>query len=144
MTMSGLRNIVFGLAFSTLAWMTPAAALPIAATQANVPSEATVQTVDYHRGWNGNGYRPYRPYAYRPYRPYRPYAAPYAYRPYRPYYRPYYRPGVQVYVEPRRYYQRSGNAHVEWCLSRYRSYNPRTDTFLAYGGTYKYCRSPYR
>lgn len=37
-----------------------------------------------------------------------------------------------------------GNAHVQWCLNRYRSYNPQTDQFLGYDGYYHYCRSPYR
>jgi hypothetical protein len=36
-----------------------------------------------------------------------------------------------------------GNGHVDWCLDRYRSYNPRTDKFLAYSGRYKHCISPY-
>ena len=41
-------------------------------------------------------------------------------------------------------YNRGGDdAHVEWCLDRYRSYNPRTDAFLAYSGRYKQCISPY-
>ena len=37
----------------------------------------------------------------------------------------------------------AGDAHVNWCLNRYRSYNPRTDMFLAYSGRYKPCISPY-
>ncbi|MFC6490278.1 BA14K family protein [Nitratireductor sp. GCM10026969] len=34
--------------------------------------------------------------------------------------------------------------HVEWCLSRYRSYDVRTDTFQPYNGPRRYCDSPYR
>ena len=56
-----------------------------------------------------------------------------------------------VYVEPRRVYREpvvvrrsSGNAHVNWCYSRYRSYDARTDTYVAYSGRVKYCNSPYR
>jgi len=45
------------------------------------------------------------------------------------------------YSVPRRYYV---NRHVEWCLGRYRSYNPRTDMYLGYDGHYHRCRSPYR
>jgi len=45
-----------------------------------------------------------------------------------------------LYSVPRRYY----NRHVEWCLGRYRSYNPNTDMFLGYDGRYHRCRSPYR
>ena len=64
--------------------------------------------------------------------------------------RGYYRP--RVYVAPRviirpapRYVYRGGyNAHVRWCLNRYRSYNPATNRFIAYGGAYKTCYSPYR
>ena len=36
-----------------------------------------------------------------------------------------------------------GGSHVEWCLNRYRSYNPRTNTFMGYDGRRHYCRSPY-
>lgn len=36
-----------------------------------------------------------------------------------------------------------GDAHVEWCLDRYRSYNPRTNTWLSYSGEIRECRSPY-
>lgn len=37
-----------------------------------------------------------------------------------------------------------GNAHVEWCLGQYRSYNPSTDTYRTYDGRNVYCNSPYR
>jgi len=43
---------------------------------------------------------------------------------------PYPRPGV--------------DAHTIWCQSRYRSYDPVTDLFLAYSGDYRACVSPYR
>ena len=36
-----------------------------------------------------------------------------------------------------------GRSHVRWCLNRYRSYNPRTDTFMGYDGHRHYCRSTY-
>ena len=35
------------------------------------------------------------------------------------------------------------DAHVNWCLNRYRSYNPRTDTFRGYDGYDHRCISPY-
>ncbi|WP_454289594.1 BA14K family protein [Rhizobium arsenicireducens] len=38
----------------------------------------------------------------------------------------------------------SSSAHVRWCMNRYRSYNPRTDTYLGFDGRYHRCRSPYR
>lgn len=37
-----------------------------------------------------------------------------------------------------------GSAHVEWCLNRYRSYDPASDTFLGYDGYRHRCNSPYR
>ncbi|MCA1405724.1 BA14K family protein [Ensifer sp. IC3342] len=52
----------------------------------------------------------------------------------------YYRPDYYS----NRYVRGGYNAHVAWCLSRYRSYNPATNRFLTYGGVYKACYSPYR
>ena len=34
-------------------------------------------------------------------------------------------------------------AHVEWCLDRYRSYNPATNTYTGYDGLQHICRGPY-
>ena len=33
--------------------------------------------------------------------------------------------------------------HVRWCLNRYRSYNPRTNLWVAYSGRRHQCNSPY-
>jgi len=41
---------------------------------------------------------------------------------------------------PRAY---ADNPHTRWCLNRYRSYDPRTDTFQPYNGPRQYCISPY-
>ncbi|MBO6813443.1 MAG: BA14K family protein [Rhizobiaceae bacterium] len=58
----------------------------------------------------------------------------------------------RVYVERRHaprtvYVQRevvhTGSAHVDWCLSRYRSYDVRSDTYQPYSGPRRYCNSPY-
>ena len=35
-----------------------------------------------------------------------------------------------------------GSRHVEWCLNRYRSYNPRTNTWVSYNGRVYQCISP--
>lgn len=35
------------------------------------------------------------------------------------------------------------SAHVQWCLNRYRSYNPATNRFLSTSGYYRVCVSPY-
>ena len=40
-------------------------------------------------------------------------------------------------------YYRGGGGHVQWCLNRYRSYNPRTNTFMGYDGHRHRCNSPY-
>lgn len=91
-------------------------------------------------------YSPYtRPYYWPAYRPYYrpsyngPYRMPY-YPPYRPFYigedSPYYRSTVPAYT--------ARSAHVSYCLSRYRTYNPATNQYHAGGGIYRYCLSPYR
>lgn len=45
---------------------------------------------------------------------------------------------------PPAYYDRGWTeAHIEWCLTRYRSYNPATNTFIGYDGYQHQCRGPY-
>lgn len=34
-------------------------------------------------------------------------------------------------------------AHIEWCLDEYRSYNPATNTYTGYDGLQHVCRGPY-
>jgi hypothetical protein len=36
-----------------------------------------------------------------------------------------------------------GSSHVEWCLDRYRSYNPSTNTWVSFSGEVHECVSPY-
>jgi hypothetical protein len=36
-----------------------------------------------------------------------------------------------------------GSSHVEWCLDRYRSYNPSTNTWVSFSGEVHECISPY-
>ncbi|HCL64878.1 MAG TPA: hypothetical protein DIC56_08590 [Rhizobium sp.] len=71
---------------------------------------------------------------YRPSPSYRPPPPP-IYRSYPPTYRrlP---PPPPVY--------RLSSAHVRWCMNRYRSYNPRNDTYFGYDGRFHRCNSPYR
>ncbi|MGN7753908.1 BA14K family protein [Sinorhizobium sp. 22678] len=45
------------------------------------------------------------------------------------------------YAAPR--YYGGGNAHVEWCYSRYRSYRAWDNTFQPYNGPRRQCYSPY-
>lgn len=40
-------------------------------------------------------------------------------------------------------YRGYGNAHVEWCYARYRSYRERDNTFQPYQGPRRQCHSPY-
>jgi hypothetical protein len=35
------------------------------------------------------------------------------------------------------------NSHIEWCLNRYRSYNPRNNTWISYSGEVHECISPF-
>jgi hypothetical protein len=61
---------------------------------------------------------------------------------YRPYYEPYY---YQPYYAQSYYYAPAyGSGHVRYCLNRYRTYDPRSDTFIGYDGYRHRCRSPYR
>lgn len=39
---------------------------------------------------------------------------------------------------------RYGNAHVQWCYNRYRSYRVYDNTFQPYNGPRRQCYSPYR
>ena len=48
-------------------------------------------------------------------------------------------PPPPVYARP----SRSWDRHIDWCLDRYRSYNPRTNQFLSSSGYFKTCRSPF-
>lgn len=40
-------------------------------------------------------------------------------------------------------YDGYGGRHVAWCLDRYRSYNPRYNTWVSYSGRVRQCISPY-
>jgi hypothetical protein len=44
---------------------------------------------------------------------------------------------------PIRYRPRGGNAHVDWCFARYRSYRAYDNTFQPYHGPRRQCHSPY-
>lgn len=51
--------------------------------------------------------------------------------------------GGPYYSEPY-YYSGGGGGHVNWCINRYRTYDPRSNTFRGYDGLLHQCRSPYR
>ncbi|MGQ0484416.1 MAG: BA14K family protein [Hyphomicrobiales bacterium] len=46
------------------------------------------------------------------------------------------------YAAPR-YYGRMSSRHVNWCFDNYRSYRPRTNTWVSYSGQVRQCISPY-
>lgn len=35
------------------------------------------------------------------------------------------------------------SSHIDWCLNRYRSYNPRNNTWVSYSGKVRECISPF-
>ena len=127
--MSKIRNLVFGCAMgiaSAVAPMGAAEAVPLAVPDMNVQtkSDVTQAQVEFCVGY---GCRP-RYYHRRHYRPH------YGYE------RRYYRPRW----ERPRYYGGGRRAHVNWCLNRYRTYDPATNRYHAGGGIYRVCHSPYR
>jgi hypothetical protein len=54
------------------------------------------------------------------------------------------RPAPRVVVRPGVVVRPAGGNHVRWCSNRYRSYDARSNTFIAYGGDVRRCVSPYR
>ena len=49
-----------------------------------------------------------------------------------------------VVVRPGMVVRTAGSRHVRWCLDRYRSYDPASNTFVSYDGEVRRCVSPYR
>lgn len=47
------------------------------------------------------------------------------------------------YNQPSYQYRYGGNAHVQWCYNRYRSYRAYDNTFQPYNGPRQQCYSPY-
>jgi hypothetical protein len=77
-----------------------------------------------------------RTYAYQPYGYY---PGTYDYYP-----RTYaYGPGTYAYGTRTYAYGGGWDAHVQWCLQRYRSYDVASDSFLSYDGNRYRCNSPY-
>ena len=52
--------------------------------------------------------------------------------------------GAAVILSAPRTVYAGGSRHVAWCRSKYRSYDARTNTWIAYGGEVRRCYSPYR
>ena len=91
----------------------------------------------YNKRWHGDRYR-YRYGHYRHYHDGYYYASPWWLLT---------APLVAgAYAAPRIYYDNDnygGGGHVEWCTDRYRSYDPRSNTFMGYDGYRHQCNSPY-
>ncbi|MGG7519191.1 BA14K family protein [Allorhizobium undicola] len=136
--MFAIRNALLGLA------MTASVIVPDVALAAMPFSPATAQPL---AGQNGDtapvtdiryvcdAYGCYDRPDFPPPRAYRPPPPPDYYRPAPPppgYYRP-------APPPPGRGWRR----HVEWCLDRYRSYNPDTNRYIDAYGRPRICRSPF-
>lgn len=121
--MSKIRNIVMAgaLAFATAVPVAVEAAPMSAPLKIEKSSDVTNVRCWRCRGWRGRHWRG------RYWGPRRVWIAP----------------RVVIRPAPRYVVRRGYNAHVRWCLNRYASYNPATNTFLSYDGYYKRCISPY-
>ena len=53
-------------------------------------------------------------------------------------------PGKPLVARSKHRVVRRTSAHVEWCCANYASYRLKDNSFVAYGGRRKQCRSPYR
>ncbi len=147
------QSLLIGAALLTMALAlpgssSPAAAFPVARTPA---VETGVVLVNhrrshdryrrYHRrSWNDRGY-------HRGSGIYLNFGVPYGYYGSGYGYDDGYDDGGYGYYDDapvyQRYYSNRGGSHERWCLNRYRTYNPRTDTFIGYDGRRHTCRGPY-
>ena len=125
----------------------PAIAMPTAAPawDQQIPTNVQFRTDEHgreiyvgpggHRYWRGHrGYRDYRPGYHRHGDFWFPAAAFIAGALIT---------GAITSQQPRVIYRSSGNAHTEWCYSRYRSYRAYDNTFQPYHGPRRQCYSPY-
>lgn len=146
-----MRKLLSGAIATTLAAsFAIASAMPLQAAPVYVPKSAAVadgagsnvEQVQYRWRRNGPGF-------YRGYRGYRGPRAGYRY------YNGWWFPagafiagaviGSALAEPPIRYKPRNygGNAHVEWCYNRYKSYRAYDNTFQPYNGPRQQCYSPY-
>jgi Ni/Co efflux regulator RcnB len=151
-----MKKIVTGLLAATLSVsFAAAAAMPANAAQVFVPQAQTaspdVQAIDYkpwmrHRHFNRNFSRHDGGMWWNGHRGYREYR--HGYRRHGDYWFPLAAfatgaliTGAIVNSENNRVYR--GDAHVQWCYDRYRSYRASDNTFQPYNGPRQQCISPY-
>ncbi len=126
--MSRIRKIVIAgaLAVASVVPLTVAEAMPVT----NAPAKAEKSTDVQQARWCGRWRCGYR-------RAWRPRARVWV-RPGRVWVRP------RVWVAPRVVVRSGYNRHVRWCMNRYQSYDPASNTFVTYDGDVRRCRSPFR
>ena len=114
---------------------TPAEAMPVQTPtikmDAASPLLVEVKHRKYHRGRHGDRRR-YRSQRFRHYHGGYWYDNPW-------WILPMLGAGIALGSRDRHY----GGNHVEWCLNRYNSYNPRNNTWRSYSGRVRQCISPY-
>ena len=132
--MSLLRNIVAGCVLALAAGEPiAAAAMPLAVTVPVVGTDVVDARIvcDFNGCFEDRGPPPPPPgYGDREFRR-RP---PPGYDP---------DPGYGRRPPPPGYGMRPNRRHIEWCLDRYRSYEPRSNTYIDRNGRERRCRSPW-
>jgi opacity protein-like surface antigen len=135
----------------------PASAMPVIVQQALPSGAASPLLMDVHRrnfnshynyGWSGNHWRYPRYGGYGGYWRPRYYVPPcygwggFGCGPGFGYYGgTWLGVGPTIVLRDRHYSY--GRRHVRWCHNRYRSYNARSNTWVAYSGRVRQCISPY-
>jgi hypothetical protein len=142
--MSGLMATAISATFA-VSGIAPSAAAPV-----YIPTAKVAQTTDVvdvrHRKWHRNGFRRDRGNVYynghRGYRERRR-----GYRQYNGFWFPLgaFAAGAIIggALNNNNNVYRGGNAHVQWCYDRYRSYRASDNTFQPYHGPRQQCYSPY-
>lgn len=146
-TMLGLGTLAFSGASASAAAMLPLS--PALTGQANAASDGIVQ-VNHKKKWKKNWGNDNYDWQYRKHRHRHndglylslPLIIGGAYAANRYYGDDYYDDGDYGYDDGD-YGSGLSSRHVQWCLNRYQSYNPRNNTWVAYSGQVKKCYSPY-
>ena len=147
-TMLGLSTLAFSGASASAAAMLPLS--PAATGQANASSDGIVQ-VDHKKKWKKKKWNNNYDWQYRKHRHRNndgiylslPLIIGGAYAANQYYGDDYYDDGDYGYDDGDYGGGSMSSRHVQWCLHKYRSYNPRYNTWVAYSGQVKKCYSPY-